>query len=221
MTMIDDVRNLRQQGLSDSEISQRMREQGFSPKDIRDSLAQADIKNAIYQPEGEYSEYEAEELPQPQQMQQSMMPVRQQSTQSQQTGEQEFYPPEPAPTESTEEYIYPTPQPYQEYQPYQYQEVSTDTIAEIADQLVSERIEDIKTRIDQLLASKARVDNKIENIDIRLKKIEDTIDKLQADILRKVAGYGTSISDLSKEMRGVRESFTKILPKRKSRKKKK
>ncbi len=233
MPLLDQVKSMKEKGLSDEQISQQLKEQGVKPLEIQQALEQAKIKAAISPDETqqgmappqtmtspETQSLEAEEMkpsilpsptttPQPQASEIAQAPPETAPIQPQPT--------EPAPVpaetiEETPEYIYPTPQTYYpEYQPYQPQ-METETVTDIAEQIVDEKLNKLKKELGLFSNFKTTAERKIKNIDERLKKIEEIIDKLQASIIGKIGSYGQSLQDIKKEMFLMQESFSKALP---------
>jgi len=129
--------------------------------------------------------------------------------------QKEFYPNQeqqyPQPPHQSEEYI---PQEYSPEQGYSYdsQGVSdTDTLIEISEQVFSEKIKPLQKQLENLNEFKVLAQTKINNISDRLKRIELTIDNLQAEILERVGSYGRGLDNVKKEMGMVQESFGKIV----------
>lgn len=87
----------------------------------------------------------------------------------------------------------------------------TDTTIEIAEQVFIEKIKNIQKKVEDLTEFKTLAEVRIENISDRLKRIEHTIDALQADILEKVGSYGRGIDSVKREMEMVQESFGKVV----------
>lgn len=125
----------------------------------------------------------------------------------------------PEPQEQTQEYI-PTPQPgqqdYGNYDPYQYDYsgggISPDTISEISEQIMSEKLMEIRKHLEKIIDFKTSVETRTEALDERLKRIEKIIDSLQSSVLRKVGDYITNVDDIKKELIETQKSFTKLLP---------
>jgi hypothetical protein len=110
------------------------------------------------------------------------------------------------------------PQGYQDPQYYQqggydqggyagYAAPSTDTITEISEQVVSEKISKLKVDIEKTLDFKNTIETKIDILDQRLKRIESTIDKLQSAILQKVGEYVNDVHEIKNEMIETQKSF--------------
>lgn len=131
------------------------------------------------------------------------------------TQEQLYVPPEQA---QVPEYVYPeTGQNYGEgygYEQYQPTGISADTITEISEQVVSERLSDIRKELEKVLDFRTTIDAKIDYVDERLKRIERVLDRLQLSILQKVGEYATTVGDLKNELIETQKSF-KTMTKRK------
>jgi len=193
MPLLDTVKQMQSQGLADVEITQKLQEQGLDPREIDDALNQSKIKAAVsggYEQEGQAS------VMQNATMQPSI--TDQQQEQAPQQSQQEYYP---------ETYQQPAYQ--QEY--YQPQSMGTETVTEIADQIVSEKISDIKKSLSLIADFKTTTDAKVSNIDTRLKKIEASIDKLQSGILGRVGEFGQAVQDIKQEMGMMQDSFSKVV----------
>lgn len=127
---------------------------------------------------------------------------------------QDYYP------QSGEQYVaqepaqyqeqYQAPQDYAQYQPYQ-QGLSSDTITEISEQIVDEKIQSIKSQMEKVIDFKNTVESKIEYIDERLKRIERIIDRLQLSVLQKVGDYITNVEDIKRELQETQKSFGSLL----------
>ena len=196
MTALEQAINLLNQGADESEIIAQLQEQGVSPREINDALNQLRIKSAVMGETGAND------------MQSSIMnegaPAPGEEFQ-QETGEypqqQAFYP--------QEEY---QQSPTQEFYPQQYSSsAGTDTIMEVADQVISEKINPLISKIDKLNEFKNMMETKVEHINSRLKKVEDMIDKLQVLILQKVSSYGQNLEGIKKEMSMMQDSFGKMV----------
>ena len=200
MAVLEQILNMKKQGIPDEEIINELAQRGISPREINDALKQAQIKNAVsnvgdvelqpsIMPEGTYKP----------------MPANNQRYQP----EQEYA---PAPQEETyapqEQQQYYAPESRAEYAPAG---IDTDTVMEIADQIFSEKIKKIQKQLDATSEAAIVLQTKTENISERLKKIESIIDKLQIAILEKVGSYGQNLESIKKEMSMMQDSFSKMV----------
>jgi len=115
-----------------------------------------------------------------------------------------------------------TYQDYQDYPEYQeggyeeagYQDysggVSSDTITEVAEQVVAQKFSDIRKPLEKVIEFKTTVETKIDSVEERLARIEKTIHTLQSSVLGKVGEYMTNIDDIKKELVETQKSFTKV-----------
>ncbi len=210
MAILEQILNMKKQGIPDQEIINELVQRGISPKEINDALKQAQIKNAV-------SDYGMQN-----EMQPSIMPEKEYipiptNNQGYQP-EQEYAP-------RTQEETY-APQEQQYYTPggagqeYSSAGIDADTVMEIADQIFSEKIKKTQKQLDATSEAAILLQTKIENISDRLKKIETIIDKLQIAILEKVGSYGQNLESIKKEMSMMQDSFSKMVsPSRESKEK--
>jgi DNA-binding transcriptional MerR regulator len=212
MAVLEEVLNMKRQGIPEEEIITELRQRGISPREINDALKQAQIKNAV-------TDYGNE-------MQPSMMPAEGIPTPNQ----NQLYQPNVYEESPQQEYA---PMP-QEYQPQEQQYyvpggtaaeystgIDTDTVIEIADQIVSEKIKKVQDKVENVSETASLLKTKTENISDRLKKIETIIDKLQIAILEKIGSYGKNLESIKKEMSMMQDSFSKMVSSPKRSKKKK
>jgi len=213
MGVLEQVNEMKNQGMPEEEIASRLKDQGISPKAIMDALDQSQIKNAItedYEDEGmppslpeDYSKY-----PQTQDIS-APMPQQQYAPYAPQTQEiSDSYAPESQTYAPGEEYY-----PQEGYEGYSPESMNSDTLIEISEQVFEEKIEKIKNQIEELNEFKVLAETKIEHNTERLKRIEASIDKLQSAILEKVGAYGNTLDSIKKEMSMMQDSFGKVVDK--------
>jgi len=217
MSTIEEIKQMRMQGQTEQEISQNLRQMGLSESEIASSLSQAQIKEAVS------DQFQRQQVPPiPPQIENYNM----QTTQSYQTPSTQEYeemsPSMMSQEQPQEEYQYPTEftdnaQTYQnqyQYQPYQ-SSISPDTMTEIAEQVMAEKISPITNKIERVIDMKTTFESRIEAVSERLKRIEKIIDRLQLSLLQKVGEYVTDVSDLKKELIQTQNSFKAVQKKKK------
>lgn len=196
MATLDRIIQMQQQGRSDSDIATALKNEGISPKEINDSFAQAKIKTAVSQD----SEMQSSEYQTPDQY-------------TQQPAEQQYAPQqysEQMPQQGQEQYAQYAEQPQQQY--YQEQQVSsTETIAEIADQIIAEKLKETNEKIRALTEFKNSATEDISDIKDRLKRIESTLDNLQRSIISKVGEFGQSNALLHKDLENLHGTVSKLM----------
>ncbi len=194
MGVLDTIMQMKGQGLPDDEIISRLREHGFSPKEINDALNQSEIKKAVS------NMPEAMDVPSPE----GQGGTDVYTPQVREIPQQEVY----APSAQAQEY-YAQGDYSQGYQ----QGVSTETIIEIVEQVFAEKTKKMQKTIDELNEFKSLSQAKIENAMERVKRVEAIIDRLQISILEKIGSYGENISGIRKEMSMMQDSFGKLVGK--------
>lgn len=122
-----------------------------------------------------------------------------------------------APQNQTQDYSYQNQSAYQG-QDYQYQDpsqqgapqqygLSSDTMSEIAEDVVADKLFTIKKELDKIIDFRNTVQAKMEYLDERLKRIEKVIDRLQLSVLQKVGEYVASTEDIKKELEEMQKTF--------------
>ncbi len=215
MPLIEKINNLQKQGLnSNEEITQKLKEEGYSPREIEEALDQSKVKSIIANANEEMqpsimppqSSQETQNINITQQTQQSSQPpqqISQEISPKQETFEQPL-------TQEVSAEEYPSYQTYPEYE-YQPPSMNTEIITEIAEQILTEKMQKVEKQISEFLRFKTDIQEKVKNIDERLRRIEMMIDRLQISILQRIGDYGRNIMDLKEEMEATQESFSKIL----------
>jgi len=196
MAALEQIQQLRQQGLSDNQIINSLQEQGISPREINEALSQSEVKSAITP--------QAPEQQMPEQQPLENQP--QEATNAQYASEQ--YAQQPYPQE---QYAQTADQGQNAQEPYYQQAIDTETIREIAKQIIETELEKTKSQITEITKLKTELKFQIENIDTRLTKIENSMESLQSAILKKVGDFGEAVQDISKDLQSTQESFSKLV----------
>ena len=204
-TPVDVVLSMMHSGSSDPEIIRRLSEQGYSPVQITDALNQAKIKKEINVTEGLQPSIMQSQAP-------IQLPVP-----------TPYGTPVPRPTASvpqqqvqisnpvsvTAEYpIYPYQYPTSEQESPKFE---TEAMEEIAEEIVNEKWAEIKNKISDVVEWKIYAEKRVASIDERIKRIEQSMDRLQAALLTKVQEYQRSVKDLGAEMASIEGAFGKVL----------
>jgi len=237
MSTLEQVKQMQSQGIGEEQIVQNLQGQGINYREISEALSQSKITAAVEAPVNGVQEVPPG-LPPPQsQEQMAPMPSSAESSQVQEIsapspigaqdpaagmqqsimqtsqGEQQPYSQE----EQIPEYDYSAggEAGYSEYQPYAGGgggEISSDTITEISEQLISEKFSDVRKHLEKVIDFKNSFETKIESMDERLKRMEKIIDTLQSSVLRKVGDYVTNVDDIKKELISTQKSLSKMVP---------
>lgn len=185
MGVLEDIGQMKSQGISDQEIIQSLQSQGIAPQTINDAMSQSEIKNAVGneapypgEDQGGYDQGGGEYAPQEQG--------------GYDQGGQEYYP--------------------QDQGGYDQGGMDTSQIIEIAEQVFSEKIGKIQKQVRELSEFKTLMESKVEHLTERTKRVEAMMDKTQMAILDKVGSYGKNLSNVKKELDMVQDSFGKMVP---------
>ena len=101
---------------------------------------------------------------------------------------------------------------YPEYSNYgSSSSFSADTISEIAEQAVVEKLSSMRNEMDAILDTKSLLDSKINSLDERLKRLEKMIDRIQLSVLQRVGEYVSNVEDIKREMVETQKSFKSLL----------
>ena len=240
MATLDTIIEMQKQGMTDYEISSNLQSQGISPREINDGLNQAKIKSAISdtnittQPQGIIPQNQpsfprTNSQPQPFSQSQQFSQPQPSITQAEQGIEEEYPIQEQYPQEVYPQPVYPEEQygtgqyPAEQYAGDQYsggeyyagQEgggyTDTETITEIAEQVIAEKFKEYNKKTGDVSTFKTTIQDKVSNIEQRLKRIEDTIDKLQQAILSKIGEFGENTNMIKKDIENLHNTTSKLM----------
>ncbi|MEM4259176.1 MAG: hypothetical protein QXS38_00215 [Candidatus Pacearchaeota archaeon] len=221
MALLNDIKRMQSEGKTEQEIISILKQQGVSAREIVDALSQSKIKEAVAGEPEPPTPYAAS----PPSSQEPIMPMPGTDIIPKQAEEMQSISPA---TPAEQAMQYPSPQPaqpqplqatypsYPEYQQYpQYAQapaISADTITEISEQVVSEKLSPLRKDIEKVIDMKTTMESKLEYLDERLKRIERIIDRLNLSIMQKVGEYMTNIEDIKKELIETQKSFKALTP---------
>lgn len=207
MGVLEEVQSMQQSGSDEQTIISKLQQQGISYRDISDALAQSKIKAAV---DGQYNNtpYESNQASTFEGQNPGLQPSIMNGPQNPPEG-QEYFPAydQNAPQQTQGNYDYSQGADYN----YTSSAVSSDTITEISEQIVSEKLSDVRKKMERIISAKTELDAKTEAIEERLKRIEKIIDTLQTSVLRKVGDYVTNIEDIKKELVETQKTIGKVL----------
>lgn len=227
MGVLEDIKKMQQEGRSDEDIAKALSQKGISPEEISQAISESKVKAAVNQPAEEMQPSIMPPTPTP-------SPTPSPTTPQEETPQPSQPSPETYPAPTTE-YAQPSPETYpapagnypEEYTPpaaeypetsypaYQPTGLSPDTITEIAEQAIEEKLEDTTEKLKKISEFKTVIETKINGINTRLTRIEEIINRLQLSVLQKVGEYVTNVDDIKKEMMETQKSFKSLLSKSK------
>lgn len=212
MTTLDDIKRMQKEGKSEEEIVETLQSQGIPKNEIYDSLTQTKIKQAVSGSE------EAPELPVGAQFE-GMSPSL--TTEAEAPVPEELPAPSPEQAPQEQQYYAQTgaaEAPQEQYYQQQSYAPTSETISEISEQIVTEKLSSIRSKLEKAIDNKTKLEAQIGFIDERLKRIETIIDKLQLSILQKVGSYVNNVEDIKREMVETQKSFKSLLEKHEKKK---
>jgi hypothetical protein len=202
MGTLEQVMQMRGQGMDDNQIVSTLQKSGIPPLEIQNSINQANIKNAVAgAPQGEMqtSIVDNQETPQ------GDFPPQQEYS-SQEQMQQEYAPSQEAMVPQEEYY------PQEGYSSYgSGGNYDSQTLVEIAEQSFAERIKPVEKQLSKLNEFMNLSKIKIDSMEERLKRMEKYFDTLQLEILEKIGSYGNNLSSIKDEMSMMQDSFSKIV----------
>jgi hypothetical protein len=89
--------------------------------------------------------------------------------------------------------------------------MDTDTISEIADQVVSEKFSEFSKKTGDIVGFKNSIQDQVDDIDERLKRIESSIDKLQQAVVGKIGEFGESTAAIRKDVAALHDTTSKLM----------
>jgi hypothetical protein len=198
MGLIEEVQELKSSGASEDKIVAILQERGYTKRDILDGISQSQIRDAVssdneaqYAQESSYQESQRDISPS---LTNEKVPQAQEYTQEPQ-------------------YNYQEPQ-YTQYDQSSYApQNSADTISEISEQIVSEKLSPIREQLEKIIDMRNNFEARTAHLDERLKRIESILDKLQMAILERVGDYASNLQSIKDEMIETQKSFKSLLNK--------
>lgn len=219
MSALEDINTMRQAGKTDIEIQNELQAKGVSSQEALNLIAQSRIREAVtgtsqQQEQPEQQVFNEQNLRDSIKMGKDNNPNRpasmEEGMEQSMLSQPEQAPPSPQ-EPMTQEYYAPGDNSQQYYQPYQQASASTESISEIAEQIVAEHFTKLSSKLHDGEKIQAIAEAKLSIIDERLKRIEKIIDKLQLSILQKVGEYVTNVEDIKREVIETQKTFKAVL----------
>ncbi|MBT3642553.1 hypothetical protein HN604_03595 [archaeon] len=226
MELTEKIIGLQNTGATEEQIIQQLQNEGNSPKAIYDSLNQVQVKNAISPPQmasqdpnqpnalQEMQEYppanfNPNQAPAPENVQGQVAPEMQAPPAQEQAPMQEYA----APQEQPQDYYNQTPQAYPQDQNYPYQQeyTSTETISEIAEQVVLEKFDDFEEKMSDLTNFKDLIESRVDDLNNRLKKIEQSISTLNSAVIGKVGEVAQNNALIHRDLDNLHGTVSKLM----------
>lgn len=201
MGLIEEVQELKSSGISEDKIAAILQERGYTKRDIIEGISHNQIRDAVSSNNDSQYTQEASYQESQQEMKPSL--INEKVPQNNQQYAQEVQP---------NYQSYPQEQ-YAQYDQGPYTSSSADTISEISEQIVSEKISPIRDQLEKIIDMKNNFEARASHLDERLRRIEAILDKLQMAILERVGDYASNLQSIKDEMIETQKSFKSLLNK--------
>jgi len=223
MDVTQKIGELQSTGATDEQIIQQLQNEGVSPKEIYDSLNQVQVKNAISPPAiASQDPNQPNTLPSPIQ---EYPPADFNPNQAPPAEDRSQEPPAPKTpvsgqpqlqeyaTPQEQDYYSQTPQAYPQDQNYPYQQeyTSTETISEIAEQVVLEKFADFEEKMSDLGTFKDLIESRVDDLNERLKRIEQSIQTLNSAVIGKVGEVAQNNALIHKDLDNLHGTVSKLM----------
>jgi len=195
MSALDRILQLQSQGMQDADVIRILREENVSPTEINDALNQAKVKAAVSDTDTSY--------PQTNEFSNMDQSIMQQEDIAPQNVNENV-----GPTQTAQ---YPQYASYDQQQYYQPQGLDTETITEIAEQIVIEKFDEFNQKTGDLVSFKVEVQERIKDLNEKIKRIELSLDKIQQAIIGKIGDYGENLNFIKKDLSNVHETVSKLM----------
>lgn len=204
MGLLDTLKEMQNQGMSNTEISDNLQRQGYNPTQINDALNQSQIRGQTMDNTNQNQQENTNNLqtPAPQDFNQQNFNQQENYQSNDNTQNQDY---------SQQDYYTQTPQAYTGDEYYQQPSFDTETITEIAEQVISERFREFNKKTGDIASFKNTIQDKVDDIDTRLKRIEGTIDKLQQAIIQKIGEFGEDTQIIKKDLESLHDTTSKLM----------
>ncbi len=220
MVSTEEVQSMMQQGMTQQQIIENLKQRGSNDQEISMAISQAQIKGAVNSQSAD-SFPDQGGAPEAGDNFAGMEPsISQQSAPATQQVEQNF---DQYNTQQNYSGYYDPNQAqmagggYDSYQPYQGA-MSPDIISEIAEQVTSEKMSQVRDRLEKVIDFRTTAETKIESLTKRIERIESILDRLQLSLLQKMGEYINDVHDIKTEMQETQKSFKKLAGENKTQK---
>ncbi len=188
---INEILQMRQQGLSNNQIIQNLQREGYSNTQIFDAMNQADTKIAV---EGIQTGF----------LQQNQPSATPQA--------QELFtrPPSEVPMQNSfNEFS----EPPQQYPPtsssFSDNQVKTE---ELVEAIIEEKWSELVRDVNKIVEWKNKMESRISEMEIKLDNLKDNFSDLNKAIISKVNDYDKHILEIGSDIKAMEKVFSKVLP---------
>lgn len=195
---IEQVISMRQQGLSNNQITQALQREGFKTHEIFDAMNQADMKAGM-SPMPLGPQQEPEGLPQGPPLQTPTQgPLQESPLQGPPQGPPgQMPPPMGSPNMSADD---------------SGMSPVDERIEEIAEAIIDEKWSDLLDNIKKIIDWKELTEARLDKTEQKFNDLKNEFDKLHSAILDRIGQYDQNMSDVGSEIKALEKVFQKILP---------
>jgi archaellum component FlaC/uncharacterized protein (DUF433 family) len=183
---VQDVISMREQGLSNDQIITQLKAQGYSFSQIRDALAQADLKTSVIAPAPieHYPKKEEEPIATPTFPQLNLPPPE--------------VPPAPvAPTAPVTELP---------------GEKSLEDIERVLEEIIEEKWKEVGEKLNEFETWRTSFETKLSATETRINDINTRLSNIEQTIAGRVEEYGKAITDVNVQMQALERVLSKLVP---------
>lgn len=185
-TPVEEVRKLREQGLTNNQIVQTLQREGYKTFQIFDAMNQAD----------QYTGAPIEEPPSlPKQPQEPQSPPEMQDN--------EFNFPSAQQQQSA-------PEPRQSYNPSP--SFDDNRTEEIVEAIVDEKWNELLEDVEKIVKWKNQMEQRIVTVEKRFEDLKGNFENLQTGLLGKMREYDSNVQELGTDIKAMEKVFEKVIP---------
>ena len=218
---VSQVLNMKAQGLSNAQIANQLRAQGYSLSQIRDAISQAEIKSAVAPPNmpalpPEPTGGELPPLPEMPGAPSSAppippMPETNQSPDLNLPPLPEVPPTPGLPPAPATQNIPTSTAPTQKNVP-PGMEGLVDELQRIIEDIIEEKWKDVEKKVASLDSWKAKIDEKVAELNARVNQLNKRVDDFSKALASKSEEYKETMNNVNTEMEALEKVMGKLVP---------
>lgn len=188
------VLSLRSQGLSNEEIIDQLRDQGFNLQAIRDAMSQAEVKSAAVTPK----------------MNNNSMPRASQATKTAPKPFPSIEEPELPPLPGEEEGGMPESSMFAEEEKIESGKI--EEIERVLEEIVNEKWKDVTDKFSRMEESRFKTEAEVKSLSKKVEELTTRLDKLNSILMGRVEEYHKTMQDVDVEVRALEKVMQKLVP---------
>ena len=181
------VLSMKERGMSNEEIIEQLKSQGYSLQSIKDALVQADVKKKAVAPVSKELPPLPGSAPETKPAEE-VTPVRAGPGLNPPPSEETY---KPAPVKTTPD---------------------VNEIERILEEIVDERWKDVTGKFSSLETSRAKDETRINELDKRVTELARRLDEISSVVMTKVDEYKKTMEDVDVEIKALEKVMEKLVP---------